>query len=425
MHQLKKGDCITICGEEYRLLEDPDDKGREGKVKCVTWGACVEGKKGNKYFLKYAEMKNELAVERILREGSFCMDYPYIEHIFTTFQYELEDGTEIFGALGEYIEGHNLKRYWAAHRHIEEKKKFRFIMQLLNAVNYYTEYVKGDGFVHRDLKPENVMVSGDENRVVIIDFDLSHIPESRLTISGYDEETLSKLGGTPGYTDPRCFARLSRGKLIELANDIRADIYALGRTIWFLLTGREYFTEEELGRYWHDGSIDGKTEFGILESRVPPQYREEEYRELLRILNRMTAPPEERYTKASEIIQDMERYMIWFFGSEEEYESVIEDSCFLRSRKDRALGEKSRTVGYKISTIPKRRTYHLWPFQMHDIADESGGNELIMAIYNIGGKVKYIPYAQGLRKENEDGTYCIRTDDIFYFGDKTIDFITD
>lgn len=353
------------------------------------------------------------------------MDYPYIEHIFTTFQYELEDGTEIFGALGEYIEGHNLKRYWAAHRHIEEKKKFRFIMQLLNAVNYYTEYVKGDGFVHRDLKPENVMVSGDENRVVIIDFDLSHIPESRLTISGYDEETLSKLGGTPGYTDPRCFARLSRGKLIELANDIRADIYALGRTIWFLLTGREYFTEEELGRYWHDGSIDGKIEFGILESRVPPQYREEEYRELLRILNRMTAPPEERYTKASEIIQDMERYMIWFFGSEEEYESVIEDSCFLRSRKDRALGEKSRTVGYKISTIPKRRTYHLWPFQMHDIADESGGNELIMAIYNIGGKVKYIPYAQGLRKENEDGTYCIRTDDIFYFGDKTIDFITD
>lgn len=422
MHQLKKGDCIIISGEEYRLLEDPDDKGREGKVECVTWGACVEGKKGNKYFLKYAEMKNKHAVERIRREGSFCMDYPYIEHIFTTFQYELEDGTEIFGALGDYIEGHNLKRYWAAHRHMEEKKKFRFIMQLLNAVNYYTEYVKGDGFLHRDLKPENVMVTEDENRVVIIDFDASHIPESGLTISGYDEGTVSKLGGTVGYTDPRCFAVLSRGKLIELANDIRADIYALGRTIWFLLTGEEYFTKKELDLY-SNGSIDGKLEYGILESRVPPQYREEEYRELLRILNRMTAPPEERYTKASEIIQDMEPYMIWFFGSEEEYESVIEDSCFLRSRKDRALGEKSRTVGFKISTIPKRKTYYLWSFQMHDIVDESGDNELIMAIYNIGGKVKYIPYAQGLRKENEDGTYCIRTDDVFYFGDKTIDFI--
>ncbi len=418
MHQLKKGDCIIISGEKYRLLEDPDDRGRK---KYVTWGACVEGRNGKKYFLKYAEMKDKHAVKRIQREGSFCMDYPYIEHIFTTFQYELEDGTEIFGALGEYIEGHNLKRYWAAHRHIEEKKKFRFIMQLLNAVNYYTEYVKGDGFVHRDLKPENVMVTGDENRVVIIDFDASHIPESGLTISGYDEGSVSILGGTPGYTDPRCFAVLSRGKLIELANDIRADIYALGRTIWFLLTGEEYFTEKELDLYSH-GRIDGKLEFGILEDRVPPQYREKEYRGLLQILNRMTAHPEERYTKALEIIQDMKRYMIWFFGSEEKYESVIEDSCILRSREDRALG-KSRTVGYKISTSPSRITYALWPFQMHDIIDKSGNNALIMAVYNIGDQVKYIPYAQGLHKENEDGTYCIRSDDVFYFGDKTIDFI--
>ena len=155
---------------------------------------------------------------------------------------------------------------------------------------------------------------------------------------------------------------------------------------------------------------------------MPPQYREKEYRGLLQILNRMTAHPEERYTKALEIIQDMKRYMIWFFGSEEKYESVIEDSCILRSREDRALG-KSRTVGYKISTSPSRITYALWPFQMHDIIDKSGNNALIMAVYNIGDQVKYIPYAQGLHKENEDGTYCIRSDDVFYFGDKTIDFI--
>lgn len=420
MHQLKKGDSIIISGEEYRLLEDPDDRGR---TKHVTWGACVEGKNGKKYFLKYAEMKDKHAVERIQREGSFCMDYPYIEHIITTFRYELEDGTKIFGALGEYIEGHNLKRYWAEHRHMAEKKKCRFIMQLLNAVNYYTEYVKGDGFVHRDLKPENVMVTEDKNRVVLIDFDASHIPESGLTISGYDEGSVSILGGTPGYTDPRCFVALSRGKLIKLANDIQADIYALGRTIWFLLTGEEYFTEEELKLY-RQGSIDEKVAYGILEGRVPPQYREEEYRELLRILNQMTALPEERYAKASEIIQDMKRYMIWFFGSEEKYESVIGDSCILRSREDRALG-KSRKIGFRISTSPTRTTYYLWPFQMHDIVDRSGNNALIMAVYNIGGEVKYIPYAQGLRKENENGTYCIRTDDVFYFGDKTIDFITD
>lgn len=307
---------------------------------------------------------------------------------------------------------------------MEEKKKFRFIMQLLNAVNYYTEYVKGDIFVHRDLKPENVMVTVDENRVVIIDFDASHIPESGLTISGYDDGTVSKLGGTPGYTDPRYFADLSRKELIRLANDIQADIYALGRTIWFLLTGQEYFTGEELYLYNNNGSIDGKTEYGIMESRVPLQYKEEEYRELLRILNRMTASPEERYTKVSEIIQDMKRYMIWFFGSEKEYESVVEDSCILRSREDRALG-KRRKVGFRISTSPNRTAYYLWPFQMHDIVDKTGNNALIMAIYNIGDKVKYIPYAQGLQKENEDGTYCIRTDDIFYFGDKTIDFITD
>ena len=421
MCQLKKGDRVFILNEEYRLLEDADNRGRE---RHVTWGACVEGKNGKKYFLKYAAEKDKHAVERIQREGNFCMDYPYIEHIITSFQYEVEAGKKICGILGEYIEGDNLKKYWAKHRFIQERKKFRYIMQLLNAVNYYTEYVKGDGFVHRDLKPENIMVSKDENRVVIIDFDASHIPESGVTIFGYDEGTVNRLGGTPGYTDPRCFAILSRRELVSLINDIRADIYALGRTIWFLLTGQEYYTTQEVFQFRQNGHVEGNLEYGIMKSRIPVQYQEEEYREFFRILNRMTALPEERYANVSEILRDMRRYMIGYFGSEEEYEKVVADSCVLRSREDRFLG-KSRKVGFKISTSPSRTSYQLWPYQMHDIVDKSDGNAPVMAIYNIGDEVKYIPYAHGLRKKTEDGTYCIRTDDVFYFGNKTIDFITD
>jgi len=86
-------------------------------------------------------------------------------------------------------------------------------------------HAHGRGIVHRDLKPENVILEGD--RPVIVDFGLAralNLDTSRLTATGM-------VLGTPNFMAPE-----------QASGDREAgplcDVYALGATLYFLLTGR-------------------------------------------------------------------------------------------------------------------------------------------------------------------------------------------
>jgi serine/threonine-protein kinase len=79
------------------------------------------------------------------------------------------------------------------------------------------------GVVHRDLKPDNVLMSTD-GRIVITDFGVARAPVDAA-------QTLGARVGTPAYMAP---------EQLEGAMDIdaRADIYALGATLFEMMTGR-------------------------------------------------------------------------------------------------------------------------------------------------------------------------------------------
>jgi hypothetical protein len=86
------------------------------------------------------------------------------------------------------------------------------------------------GIVHRDLKPANLMlVSGPELNVKIIDFGLAKTAEAT------DEAELTHGGfvGTPAFASPEQCA--------GAGVDVRSDLYALGITLWVMLTGRAPF----------------------------------------------------------------------------------------------------------------------------------------------------------------------------------------
>jgi WD40 repeat protein/tRNA A-37 threonylcarbamoyl transferase component Bud32 len=90
-------------------------------------------------------------------------------------------------------------------------------------------YAHDRGIIHRDLKPANVLLDRD-GQPKVTDFGLARMvaSESHLTISG-------QVVGTPSYMPPEQAA--SKGERIGPA----ADVYALGATLYCLLTGRPPF----------------------------------------------------------------------------------------------------------------------------------------------------------------------------------------
>jgi hypothetical protein len=89
--------------------------------------------------------------------------------------------------------------------------------------------------VHRDIKPSNVMLVRDEDEdhllVKVIDFGLA-----KSLSAGADQSVSVTMGGfvgTPHFASPE--------QLEERDIDLRSDIYSLGATLWFMLTGKPPF----------------------------------------------------------------------------------------------------------------------------------------------------------------------------------------
>jgi TolB-like protein/Tfp pilus assembly protein PilF len=90
------------------------------------------------------------------------------------------------------------------------------------------------GLIHRDLKPGNIMLArGDsgELEVKVIDFGLA---KAAAEAAGEMDLTHGGFVGTPAFASPEQF---ESGVV-----DVRSDIYALGATLWFALTGRVPFS---------------------------------------------------------------------------------------------------------------------------------------------------------------------------------------
>ncbi|MHC8325868.1 protein kinase domain-containing protein [Pseudomonas sp. LB1P83] len=83
--------------------------------------------------------------------------------------------------------------------------------------------------LHRDIKPENLLL-GDDGELRLLDFGLAYCP-------GLSEDQPTTLPGTPSYIAPEAF----RGD----APTPQQDLYAVGVTLYFLLTGHYPYGEIE------------------------------------------------------------------------------------------------------------------------------------------------------------------------------------
>src|SRR2546428_642268 len=100
------------------------------------------------------------------------------------------------------------------------------------------------GVVHRDIKPSNLMLESDASealRVKLIDYGVAKVMGPQTAGA---EQTQAGFIGTPAFASPEQFAGAG-----QLRIDTRSDIYSLGVTLWYMLTGRTPFvgrTMEEI-----------------------------------------------------------------------------------------------------------------------------------------------------------------------------------
>ncbi len=106
-------------------------------------------------------------------------------------------------------------------------------------------------FVHRDVKPSNVMLCSEADGVIVaklIDFGLVRdITDQSASASSTPVRT--GFIGTPHFASPEQFA--------EETTDARSDIFSLGVTLWFMLSGKLPFngTRDEIGQKQLSGAL--------------------------------------------------------------------------------------------------------------------------------------------------------------------------
>ncbi len=144
---------------------------------------------------------------------------------------DLEDQKYYF-IIMEYIEGDNLKDYIQNNTY-----NLNFIKKILQSLYYTTEQlIKDKKIAHRDIKPENIMISKDEE-VILMDLGVLKIIGAR---SFSDEEEKSFVG-TLRYAAPEFLLRKEKDDI----NGWRAvNLYQIGATLHDLIMKKEIFEDK-------------------------------------------------------------------------------------------------------------------------------------------------------------------------------------
>ena len=151
--------------------------------------------------------------------------------------------------------------------------------------------------VHRDIKPANLILAraaGREGKAVVkvLDFGLA-----KVTVEGQRDSGLTREGqmlGTPDYIAPEQIRDAQSA-------DIRADIYSLGCTLYYLLSGRPPFTGANLWDVYQAHFSMDAGPLNLVRPEVPA--------ELAALVGKMMAKePERRFQEPKEVAQALKAF---------------------------------------------------------------------------------------------------------------------
>jgi serine/threonine protein kinase len=218
--------------EHYQLLKNPDGSFAElGRgAMGITYKAFDTSLRCNVALkvISGSLLEDETVAERFLREARSAAQLRH-RNVASVFHLG-RHGNRYFYAM-EFIDGETVDALVKRSGPLE----CLFALDIAQQVASALIAAEKQHVVHRDIKPSNLMLvrEGDgEILVKVIDFGLARSAVMQSTTAG--DITSGGFVGTPYFASPE--------QLDRQTEDIRSDIYSLGVTLWYMLTGKPTFT---------------------------------------------------------------------------------------------------------------------------------------------------------------------------------------
>jgi serine/threonine protein kinase len=221
-----------------KLLAGKHKGFRLGKYKLL--GQIGKGGMSSVYLAEHELMKRRVAI-KVLPQNR-VNDSSYLERFRLEARavaklddpnivraYDIDNEGNIHYIVMEYVEGQDLHQKVAGEGPLDYDTAADYIAQVANGLQHAHEM----GLVHRDIKPANCLVD-KHNVVKLLDLGLAKLTEDdQASLTMANEENVL---GTADYLAPE-------QALNSHQADSRSDIYSLGCTLYFLLTGSPPFPE--------------------------------------------------------------------------------------------------------------------------------------------------------------------------------------
>ncbi|TWT34923.1 serine/threonine-protein kinase [Blastopirellula retiformator] len=184
----------------------------------------------------------------------------------------------------EYIEGYNIRDLVDRDGPLPVEQALDYSLQIAEALHHASQR----DIVHRDIKPSNILVTSS-GTAKLVDMGLA-----RLHQVDDDKGDLTASGVTLGTFD---YISPEQARDPRLA-DVRSDLYSLGCTLYYMLTGRPPFPEGTVLQKLLSHSSD--------EPLDPRELRDDLPDEIMVLLGGLTAKnPQDRYQTPAEFIAEM------------------------------------------------------------------------------------------------------------------------
>jgi eukaryotic-like serine/threonine-protein kinase len=282
INRLFQGHAADLALGRYVLLERLGEggMGQVFKARETRLGRIVALK-----VLRKERINKPEIVQRFHQEiqAAARLSHPNIVHAYDA---EQIGDTHVFAM--EHVEGIDLSRLIKQSGPLPVAQACEYVRQAALGLQHIHEH----GMVHRDIKPANLMRANQGATIKILDMGLARLLEDedveakakRLTMLGTVMGTVDFIAPEQAV-DSRCA-------------DIRSDLYSLGCTFYFLLTGRVPFPVDEPMAKLVAHSCEQPLPVGQVRPEVPPRVS-------AIVAQLMAKRPDERYQTPAALMVDL------------------------------------------------------------------------------------------------------------------------